>query len=248
MPNALRTHIDWVLLAVIAPLLAAGLLTMNSFLGENVFFERQLIWIGFALAVFAVASVVDWSFLRRTGVIVALFVLAIVLLLFLFIAGVVTKGALSRFDLGAFFFQPSDFATLILVLVLAKYFSRRHVAIAHIRHIVVSGFYALILFVLIFLQPDFGGAVTVFLVWLGMVLLSGISRKHLAVVFLIGILIFGGLWLFVFEDYQKARILTFINPLTDIQGAGYNAYQSTVTVGAGRLIGKGVGYGTQSRI
>lgn len=81
-----------------------------------------------------------------------------------------------------------------------------------------------------------------------MVMVSGISKKHLAGVFLLGVLAAGLLWSFVFKDYQKDRIMTFIHPLTDIQGAGYNAYQSTIAVGSGETLGKGVGYGTQSRL
>ena len=81
-----------------------------------------------------------------------------------------------------------------------------------------------------------------------MVLFSGISRKHLFVVFMIGVVSFVGLWTLVFKDYQKARIVFFINPLTDLQGAGYNAYQSTIAVGSGGVWGKGVGLGSQSKL
>jgi rod shape determining protein RodA len=67
-------------------------------------------------------------------------------------------------------------------------------------------------------------------------------------VFLLGAITFGGMWQFAFQDYQKSRILTFLDPLADIQGAGYNAYQSTVAVGSGEILGKGIGYGTQSKL
>ncbi|MEK9201734.1 MAG: FtsW/RodA/SpoVE family cell cycle protein, partial [Patescibacteria group bacterium] len=151
-------------------------------------------------------------------------------------------------DFGSFSFQPSDLAKIILILLLSKYFTRRHVEIAHSRHIFVSGFYALTIFLLIFLQPDFGSGIIVFTLWLGMVLVSGISKKHLLLVFLSGLVAFLILWFYVFEEYQKQRILTFIHPLTDIQGAGYNAYQSTIAVGSGQVWGKGIGYGTQSKL
>jgi rod shape determining protein RodA len=106
----------------------------------------------------------------------------------------------------------------------------------------------LILFCLLFLQPDFGSAVIVFAIWLGMVLVAGISRTHLLIVFTTGALVASGLWMFGFADYQKERILTFLHPLADIQGSGYNAYQSTIAVGSGGLLGKGVGYGSQSKL
>ena len=81
-----------------------------------------------------------------------------------------------------------------------------------------------------------------------MVLVSGISWKHLAALLLTGVVVAGVLWNFGLQQYQKDRILTFIYPLADIQGTGYNAYQSTVAVGSGELVGKGVGYGTQSKL
>jgi rod shape determining protein RodA len=248
MPLSKALKIDWVLFLATLPLLAAGLVTMKSFVGESIFFERQILWIGIGLVAFFAASFVDWRFLRRRWVSATLFLLSLGLLTLLFLLGEVTKGATSWFDLGAFSFQPSDPIKIALIIILSKYFSRRHIEIAHVRHILVSGFYAGAIFILVFLQPDFGSAIIVFLIWLGMVLVSGISKKHLLAVFLIGLIIFGILWGFVFAPYQKARIATFIHPLTDVSGAGYNALQSTIAVGSGELLGKGVGYGTQSRL
>jgi rod shape determining protein RodA len=170
------------------------------------------------------------------------------ILIFLFGFGTIAKGAQSWFQVGLFAFQPADAMKLLLIIVLAKYFSRRHVEIAHFRHILVSGVYALIPFVLVFLQPDFGSAMIIFFIWFGMILVSGVSKRHLMLVFLAGSLVFAGLWIGVLKPYQKDRILTFLDPLTDIQGAGYNAYQSMIAVGSGQLMGKGVGYGTQSRL
>lgn len=240
--------VDWILFLAVLPIVGAGLVTMNSFTGTNFYFEKQLVWMSIGLVFFFALSTVDFRFLRRTNVIVALFLFSTALLLALFVFGEIAKGAQSRFDLGAFAAQPAEPIKLVLILVLAKYFSRRHVEIAHLRHILVSGFYAFVLFFLIFLQPDFGSAIIIFLIWLGMVFVSGISKKHLLAVFLIGAVAFAGLWSFGLQDYQKNRILTFVHPLTDIQGTGYNAYQSTIAVGSGELLGKGVGYGTQSRL
>jgi len=245
---ALSRRIDWVLLGAALLLTFAGLITMNSFVEQNFFFEKQLIWLSIGVVAFLILSFVDFHFLRRRAVIVSLFVGTALLLAALLLFGEIIRGTQSRFDLGLFSIQPSDPAKLILILLLAKYFSRRHVAIANVRHILVSGLYAFALFTLVFLQPDFGSAIIILAIWLGMVLVSGISKKHLIGVVLIGAISFGGLWSFVFADYQKDRIRTFLHPLTDLQGAGYNAYQSTVAVGSGQLIGKGVGYGTQSKL
>ncbi|TAL49452.1 rod shape-determining protein RodA [Patescibacteria group bacterium] len=241
-------RVDWVLLAPVLLVALAGLATMNSFVGESYFFERQSVWLSLSLVVFFAASLVDWRFLRRTGVIVVLFVVSALFLLFLFAAGSVFQGARSWFDLGGFSFQPSDPAKLTLVLLLSKYFSRRHVEIAHIRHILVSGTYALIFFLLVLLQPDFGSAIIIFLIWFGMVLVSGISKKHLLAVIASVAVASMLLWSFALAPYQKQRIITFLDPLADVRGTGYNARQSTIAVGSGELFGKGVGYGTQSKL
>lgn len=240
--------IDWVLFFAVLPIVAAGLVTMNSFTGEGGFFEKQLIWSFVSLGVFFLFSFIDWRFLRRTDVIVVLFLISCSLLVALLFLGETVKGAQSWFDFGFFSFQPSDPVKLVVILILAKYFSRRHIEIAHIRHILVSGAYAFFIFFLVFLQPDFGSAMIIFLLWFGMVLVSGISKKHLLLVFAIGVVSFAALWFYVFEDYQKQRIMTFVNPLADVRGAGYNANQSMIAVGSGQLLGKGVGYGTQSRL
>ena len=241
-------NIDWVLFFATLPLLGVGLVTMDAFSGDSYFFEKQIIWIGVSLFVFFALSFMDFRFLKRTRVLVTLFILAILVLAGLLGLNQFVKGARSWLDFGAFSFQPSDPIKILVILILAKYFSRRHIEIANVKHILISGIYAFIPFVLVLLQPDFGSALIIGAIWLGMVLVSGISKKHLAAVFLIGAISFGGLWSFAFADYQKQRILTFLNPLADIQGAGYNAYQSTIAVGSGQLFGKGVGYGTQSRL
>src|SRR3989338_8552212 len=158
-------------------------------------------------------------------------------------------GKLSEFFSFCFFsFQPVDIMKLVLVLILAKYFSRRHVEIRDIKHIFISGFYAFIPFVLVLFQHDFGSAMIIFFIWLGMVLVSGISKMHLLLVFGSGVLIFASFWFLVFAPYQKARIMNFVHPLADVHGSGYNAFQSTIAVGSGEITGKGLGFGTQSRL
>src|SRR3989344_526114 len=276
-PIPIPHSIDWVLFLALLPIIAAGLVTMYSFepsgfvpCGEgssssivfspveslcvdtedssNLFFFKQLIWLLVSLVVFFVGSFIDWRFLRRSDVLFAFFLFGAALLLLLFGAGTVVKGAQSWFDFGPFSVQPVEPVKLILILILAKYFSRRHIEIAHIRHILISGFYAFVLFILVLLQPDFGGALVIAFIWFGMVMLSGISKKHFLTVLLIGALSGLFLWAYVFKDYQKQRLFTFLHPLTDIRGTGYNAYQSMIAVGSGELLGKGVGYGTQSRL
>ena len=240
--------VDWLALGAAIILSLLGLLTMNSFVPGDQFFMRQATWLAISIAVYFAASVVDWRFLRRGSFAAWAYVALIVPLLLLLALGTAVKGAKSWLSFGSLGIQPIELAKLALIITLAKYFSRRHIEIKNIRHILVSGVYAAIVFVLVALQPDLGGAIIVGLIWFGMVLVSGISRKHLLLVFSVAVIAFGALWFGGLRDYQKDRLMTFIYPLADIHGAGYNAYQSTVAVGSGELFGKGIGYGTQSKL
>ena len=114
--------------------------------------------------------------------------------------------------------EPVDPLKIVVILILAKYFSRRHIEIANIRHIILPSLYVFIPTLLVFLQPDFGSSVIIFLIWLGMMLVSGINKKHLLAIFLIVVVTLASAWMFVFRPYQKARILTFIDPTRDARG------------------------------
>ncbi len=248
LERAKQQATDWLALGAAVLLSLLGLLTMNSFVPDDPFFIRQAVWIVVSIGVYFGAAQVDWRFLRRGSFAAWAYAALIVPLLLLLALGTTIKGAKSWLSFGSLGIQPIELAKLALIIALSKYFSRRHIEIRNIRHILVSGVYAAIVFVLVAMQPDLGGAIIVGLIWFGMVLVSGISRKHLGLVFGVGLVAFSCLWLFGLHDYQKQRILTFIHPLADIHGAGYNAYQSTVAVGSGELFGKGIGYGTQSKL
>ncbi|MBI4093973.1 rod shape-determining protein RodA [Candidatus Kaiserbacteria bacterium] len=241
-------HIDWFIFGAALAVSLLGIITMYSFPGENMFFERQLVWLAFALVVFLVASLLEYTFLRRTPVVVGLYGGVLLLLGLVLMLGTVVKGAQERFNLGFFFVQPSDPAKVALVVLLAKYFSRRHIEIAHIRHILVSGAYAALALGLVFFQPDIGSALIVAMIWLGVVLVAGISWKHLATLVVAAAILAGALWQWGLQPYQQERIAAFLHPLSDLHGAGYNAYQAAVATGSGQLLGKGVGYGTQSKL
>ena len=251
MPRSISSFLrifDVTLFTAMICVLVAGLLTMSSFQGHDSYFTKQGLWIIITLSVFIFSSRFEYRFLKQTRIVMTIYGVLLGVLTLLFIVGHISKGAQSWFQFAGVAFQPSDLMKLALVILLAKYFSRRHVEIANIRHIIVSSVYMLIPFLLVVLQPDLGSAMVLFAIWLGMVLISGISKKHLFAVFAMGLLIATISWKLVFKPYQKARILNFIYPLQDIRGTGYNAYQSTIAVGSGGLLGKGIGYGTQSRL
>ncbi|MFA6006702.1 MAG: rod shape-determining protein RodA [Candidatus Paceibacterota bacterium] len=245
--KAFLRGIDWVLFFATLPIVGAGILTMNAFTGQNYFAIRQIIWLLASIFVFFIATRIDWRFAKRPRILVASYLFLNLLLLGLFAAAKI-KGASSWFHFGIFAIEPSEFVKILLIIILAKYFHRRHIEIANFKHIFISGLYAAVPLVLVLLQPDFGSAIIILIIWFGMTMVSGISKKHFFTLIGSGILAFLLLWLFIFKPYQKNRILNFIDPLRDVRGSGYNAFQSQIAVGSGQILGKGVGFGTQSRL
>lgn len=244
----LTSGFDWILVAAILPIALGGLATMTSFEGNSGLFVRQLIWLLVAIGIMFVIAKMDVRFLRDSRYITIFYGVALSLLVLVLLVGKTVKGSTSWFDFGGVSFQPTDLVKLLVIAILAKYFSRRHVEIARIKHLLISALYAALPIGLIMLQPDFGSAMVVAGLWLGMALVAGISKKHILIVLGATAVAFAIAWIFLFKPYQKARIETFINPTADIRGSGYNAYQSVIAVGSGGVLGKGLGYGTQSRL
>ncbi len=253
MPRALslgrpRLFFDWTLLLPALVLSFLGILTMSTFGQGASLAPRQILWLFVATGVYLVLSTLDMRFIRRTPVVMTLYALSFVLLALLLVLAHPVLGSRAWFSLGPVSFQPADLAKLALIMLLAKYLSRRHVEIGDFRHILVSGAYTLALVLLILVEPDLGNAIIFGTLWLGMMLVSGISKKHLAILALVGLLAALALWFGGLKPYQRARIVSFVNPAADIHGSGYNAYQAKIAVGSGELFGKGIGYGTQSKL
>ncbi|MEK7099846.1 MAG: rod shape-determining protein RodA [Patescibacteria group bacterium] len=247
--NPLRSFLaEWPLLLVPLAISFLGVLTMHPFGEAASLAPRQIIWIGVAVIAYLVCALFDMRFIRRTTVLITAYGIVLGLLVLLLVATHAVQGAKSWFDLGAFSLQPADPAKIVFIALFAKYFSRRHMEIGDFRHIFVAALYAAAPILLILVEPDLGTAVIFSTVWFGLILVSGISKKHLAVMFVAGLVAATGLWTFALHDYQRTRIVSFLNPAADIHGSGYNAYQATVAVGSGELWGKGVGYGTQSKL
>jgi rod shape determining protein RodA len=246
--NSFWNIFDWTLLAPALALSLLGILTMSTFgIGASLA-PRQLIWLVLGILVYVLLSSFDMRFIRRTPVVLSLYITAAFLLLLLLVAGHAVMGAKSWFTFAGLSFQPADFAKLALIALLAKYLSRRHVEIGDVRHIIVSGAYTLLFMLLVLVEPDLGTALIFGGIWMGLMLVSGISKKHLAAIGLLVLVAFGALWFGGLHQYQRERIINFVNPAADIHGSGYNAYQAKIAVGSGGWFGKGIGYGTQSKL
>ncbi|MDO8408419.1 MAG: FtsW/RodA/SpoVE family cell cycle protein [bacterium] len=248
VPQILRFVGDWTLFLPILSLSLLGILTMHTFGQGASLAPRQLLWLAIAVLVYLTLVHIDVRFIRRTPVVLALYGLSVVLLALVLIVAHPVMGARAWFSFGPISFQPADLAKLALIALLAKYLSRRHVEIADWRHVVVTGAYALTLTLLILIEPDLGNAIIFGTLWLGVMLVSGISKRHLGAIILIGLIAGAGLWFGGLKPYQRTRLISFVNPAGDIHGGGYNAYQAKIAVGSGELLGKGIGYGTQSKL
>ena len=240
--------LDWTLLIPALTLSLVGILTMSTFGQGSSLAPRQFLWLSIAVLIYLGVSTFDMRFIRQTPMVMAFYMIAFILLSLLLLFAHPVMGARAWFSFGSISFQPADLAKFALIALLAKYLSRRHVEIGDFRHILVSGAYALTLTLLILIEPDMGNAIIFGTLWLGMMLVSGISKKHLAVIGIIGLVIVSLFWFEGLKPYQRARIVSFVNPAADIHGAGYNAYQAKIAVGSGELFGKGIGYGTQSKL
>lgn len=243
---------DWWLALSVLPLIFFGLVTMKSFGPEGAgdyFFWRQLIWVVAGIVVFIVACRIDWHvYESNTLLLLGIYSVAVGLLGILLIIGSVVRGSQSWLQLPFFSLQPAELAKLSLILILAKYFARRHVEIALSRHLIVSAVYLGVPLALVLGQPDVGTAMVLVAIWGGMVLFSGITLRQLVVLTIIGVTVVFTAWFYFFTAEQQSRIISFLAPASDPQGAGYHSIQATVAVGSGEMWGKGVGYGTQSRL
>jgi rod shape determining protein RodA len=242
---------DWLLMGAIFILMMMGLVTLFSL--ENAsqfpFFVRQLIWVGVGFAALFSISFLDFRFFRaQSGVVLGLYLFTTLLLLFLIISNITFRGVAAWIQIGQVFVQPVEVAKLSLIILLAKFFSNRHIEIYRIRHLIVSGVYFLIPTVLVLLQPDLGSALVLIVIWLSVIVFSGMKFRHIVILGIASILVAGIAWMFVLAPYQKARITSFLNPYNDPKGAGYQMIQSMIAVGSGGLWGKGLGYGSQSHL
>lgn len=243
-------NLDWLLIAAVFLLSGLGLLTVYSAGNSgSVFFEKQLIWLSVGFFFMLAAGFFDYRIFKNYSSSVAgIYLLAVLLLSLLFIFGSNIRGSLAWFQFGGVTFEPVELVKLILIITLAKYFSARHTEIYRWHHFIVSGLYAALPSFLVFVQPDFGSAAILFFIWFGMLTVAGLKTKHLLVLIsLLAVVSFVG-WSYVLHDYQRERLSSFLSPQSDPLGSGYNILQSTIAVGSGGWLGKGLGRGTQSQL
>lgn len=250
--NTLLKHfqtIDWLLIIPILLVMGIGLVTnfpMEGFSTNSLFF-KQLIFTSIGTGILFFFSMYNYNILKGPFVSSILFLGGVGILGALLLFGQEINGAKSWFTIGPIALQPVEFVKIILIIVLARYFTSRHIHIHHIRHVLISLILSGIVFLLVLKQPDLGSSVILLTIWAGMIGISGVSKKHIIALLMCAIA--GSLiaWQFM-PQYQQERVLAFIAPLENLQSSGYTAYQSKIAIGSGRVFGKGIGAGTQSKL
>jgi rod shape determining protein RodA len=244
-------NFDWVLFSAVFLLLCFGLVEIYSIaLGRGTAdllnFKKQVVFIILGIICLFFFSFLDYNFLKNS--IKYLYIFAILALAAVLIFGHSARGTRGWFTVNIFSLQPVEFAKAILLIFLAYFFSSRAIKIRSLKQLIFSGLLSLPFIVLTFLQPDFGSSAILFLIWLLTLAIAGFNKKYFIILALIIAITGTSLWFFNFKDYQKQRIITFINPQSESLSHGYNAIQATIAVGSGQLIGRGVGFGSQSQL
>lgn len=233
--------IDWLTFLPVFLLTLMGLITIISFNLNNITIVSQSLIIKHIISIILgiilsiIIAQIDYRVL--SSLIRALFFSIISVLILVLIFGDKINGARSWFSIGFLNLQPAEFAKIIVVIIVAHYFSRYHHKLNSFIYIIMSLIPVIVIVFFVLLQPDFGTASILLLLWLGMVILGGVKVKHIMILIGSGLLITLFLWFFIFKDYQKQRILTFFNPTADPLGSGYNVLQSIKSVGSGGFMG-----------
>ncbi len=252
-PSVLVKNFDWVSAIAMIILLATSLIMLYSIaLGSDdpsdlLNFQKQIVFVLVGLALYVgIAFFLDYRMLARLAR--PLLVVGVLLLVAVLVFGSTVRGTTGWFVLGPFSLQPVELVKIIEVVVLAAFFAAKAKYIKQLKYLIASALGVALLVGLILLQPDFGSAVILGAVWLGLILVTGIRKAHLLAMMAGFAATLSVLWFAVFEEYQKNRIRVFLEPELDPLGTGYNVTQAIIAVGSGQLFGRGLSFGSQSKL
>jgi rod shape determining protein RodA len=245
-------HFDFWLLGAVAVLTIFGITMIRSAIAGNLELQelnlvrRQLIFAILGFMVIIITASIDyhtWSTLNQT-----MYVGMWILLGVLFVTGAVFFGSARWFDTGVILIQPSELAKIVMILVLADFFSKNQNRIHDLRVVIQSMILTVGIVIWILLQPNLSTSIVIFVIWFALLFASGLTPKHLFLFLGFGIL--APIVSFPFlVDYQRDRIINFLFPdLEARHGDIYNIQQALISIGSGGVLGKGYGYGTQVQL
>ncbi|MEY6432289.1 rod shape-determining protein RodA [Thioalkalicoccus limnaeus] len=240
-----RWHLDWPLMAGLLLLCGLGLIVLYSAAEQDLArVQSQLVRLGVAFGLMVLVAQIPPVHFQRWAL--AMFAAGIVMLVLVLLIGDIGKGAQRWLDLGFVRFQPSELLKLAVPMVLAWLFAQRPLP-PRLPWLLLAAVMILVPVMLIARQPDLGTALLVASAGLVVVFLAGLSWRLILVLGAVLAALAPVLW-FAMRDYQRQRVLTFLNPENDPLGAGYHIIQSQIAIGSGGLHGKGWLAGTQSHL
>jgi len=238
-------HLDLPLLFGLLLLCGFGLVVLYSATGEDFAqMERQIIRLGVAFGVMLVAAQISPYRLQRWSP--WLYGIGVLMLVAVLLVGDVGKGAQRWLNLGLFSFQPSEMVKLAVPLMIAWYLADKKLP-PNWRNLVIATVMIVVPVLLIAKQPDLGTSLLVASAGIFALFLAGISWRLILSFSALGAAAAPVLW-FLMRDYQRRRVLTFLDPEKDPLGAGYHIIQSKIAIGSGGIYGKGWLNGTQSQL
>ena len=246
------TSFDIALVSTLLAISLLGILTLYSAMqgsapeGGMPPHQKQLIWWGLGLMGMLIVILIDYRHMEHYAY--AIYAFSLLLLVYVLVMGRSISGAKRWIELGTLSFQPSELIKITMILALAKYFHHRaKQGRYNLFELVVPFLIFVVPFVLVLLEPDLGTAIVLLLLFFSIVLFFGLSQGSIIVLAIGGLASLPLGW-FNLKDYQKERVLTFLNPSDDPLGRGYHIIQSKITIGSGGFWGKGFLHGTQTRL
>jgi rod shape determining protein RodA len=218
----------------------------RSILEGGTTFVRGLMWTGIALIVYIVATSFDYKWLKTFSW--PLYALQLGLLVTTLAIGHGVGGSARWVSIGPFDFQFSELAKILMIVVLANYLGARQGRLSSLSSIVGACVLVVPPWILVMIQPDLGTSLVLLAILGGMLFMSGASLRWLGVLVGGAMASFPFIWTYILRDYQKQRIVSFLDPASDMQGAGYQLFQSQIAVGSGGWFGKGLTNGTQNQL
>ena len=242
-------NFDWILLVSALLLLGFGFAiiysTTFSIAGGSEALQ-QIFFASIGLVGLVLIAKMDYRSLKSYSGI--LYVITIVMLVSTRFLGSARLGATRWISIGFFQFQPSELAKVFMIIVMAKFFAEHVEVMNKPKTILKSLAYIGIPTVLVAIQPDLGTALTFMVIWLSMMAVSNVKKIYLAGGAVGVLLLTPIVYEFFLKDYQRQRILSFLNPATDPMGAGWNVNQAIIAIGSGQMWGRGLGHGPQSQL
>ncbi len=244
-------NFDWLLLALVVGICAMGLVNLysagyNRAAGETPLYIKQIYWLAVGMFLMFLTMLYDYRHLEKLSY--PLYCISVAMLVAVLLGGKMVSGSRRWLPLGPLAFQPAELTKIAIILTLASFFNRRpRYEALHLKDLLLPGLIVLVPVALIIKQPDLGSGILVALVAASMILFVGVHWRTLLGLGLVLLCSSPVIW-GLLKDYQRQRVLTFLNPERDPLGAGYHILQSMIAVGSGQFWGKGFLQGTQSQL